>query len=188
MMLIARMKSLLTGFARREDGTIAVEAMIVLPMMFWCFLSVFSIYDTFRTYSLSQKAAFTIGDAITRETAPIANDDMDGMKSLFDYLANARGDTAIRISSLWWDAEDDRFYADWSRTRGSREQLSNDDVETWASKLPVLPDNERITLVETWAEYDPPFKTGLEEQEIHNFVFTRPRFAPRVCWETCTGS
>ena len=187
-MRFTRLISGLKGFARREDGTIAIEAMIVMPMMFWAFLSVFSIYDTFRNYSLNQKAAFTIGDMISRETVPLDDDYLDGMLGLFDYLAGARGDVSLRITSLRWDEDADRFYLDWSHKRGNVVQLSETDVEGWKTKLPILPNNERITLVETWAEYDPPFKTGLEQQNIHNFVFTRPRFAPRVCWQMCTGS
>ena len=45
-----------------------------------------------------------------------------------------------------------------------------------------MPDNERITLVETWRDFEPLFKTGLERREIRNFVFTRPRYAPRTIW------
>lgn len=184
-MLLARIKTRLAGFIRREDGTIALEAMIILPMMFWSFLSVFSIFDTFRTYSINQKAAFTIGDAISRETAPLDAQYLTGTLELFEYLSQSQGRSALRVSSLRWDGNRSRYYRDWSRTRGAVAELSNDDVQGWATKLPVLPHNERVMLVETWSEYDPPFATGLEQREIHNFVFTRPRFAPRVCWEIC---
>lgn len=184
-MLMHRIKSCLAGFFRRDDGTIALEAMIILPMMFWSFLSVFSIFDTFRTYSINQKAAFTIGDAISRETAPLDAAYLTGALGLFEYLSQSQGQSALRVSSLRWDGNRNRFYRDWSRTRGAVAELSNDDVQGWANKLPVLPHNERVMLVETWSQYDPPFATGLEQREIHNFVFTRPRFAPRVCWELC---
>ena len=61
-------------FARREDGTIALEAMVMTPILFWTFLALFSIFDTFRTYSANQKAAFTVSDAISRETVPLDDD------------------------------------------------------------------------------------------------------------------
>jgi hypothetical protein len=184
-MLIARIKSRLSGFARREDGTVALEAMIVLPMMFWAFLSMFSIFDAFRTYSINQKAAFTIGDSISRETAPLDQAYLTGTLQMFEYLSQSQGQSAIRVSSLYYDADEDRFYRDWSKVSGAVVELSNDDVELWGTKLPVMPDNERVVLVETWSEYNPPFATGLEQREIRNFVFTRPRFAPRVCWDQC---
>lgn len=184
-MQMTRLRARLAGFARREDGTIAIEAMIVLPVMFWAFLSVFSIFDTYRTYTINQKAAFTIGDAISRETAPIDDEYLTGAHQLFEYLARSAGNSSIRVTSLQWNQAEDRFYRDWSKVRGSVPELSNDDVRDWSTKLPVMPDMERVMLVETWTTYDPPFATGLEQREVRNFVFTRPRFAPRVCWDEC---
>ena len=185
MMFMARLKTALAGFGRKEDGTIALEAMIVIPVIFWSFLATFSVFHSFRTYSINQKAAFTIGDAISRETAPLDDEYLTGAYSLFNYLAGATGDPAIRVTSLRWDGNNERFYRDWSKTRGPRPELSNDDVREWATRLPVMPHNERVMLVETWADYEPPFKTGIEQREIRNFIFTRPRFAPRVCWNQC---
>ena len=156
--------------------------------MFWSYLAVFSIFETVRTYDLAQKAAYTIGDAISRETAPLDDQYMTGMHALYEYLSQTEGQSAIRVTSLRWDAAADRFFADWSRTRGAAAQLTSEDVREWSARLPVMPDNERVMLVETWSDYDPPFATGLEQRNIRNFVFTRPRFAPRVCWEQCNGS
>ena len=184
-MWIARFKSRLAGFARDDDGNIAIEAMIVLPAMFWAFLSMFSIFDAFRTYSINNRAAFTIGDSISRETAPLDQAYLDGTRQLFEYLSRSEDKSSLRVTSLYYDGGQDRFYRDWSKVSGNAPELSNEDVREWGGRLPVLPDGERIMLVETWSEYDPPFKTGLEEREITNFVFTRPRFAPRVCWEQC---
>jgi len=189
-MLMIQIKSTLRSFLRcdflrREDGVIAIEALVVLPLLFWTYLSMFSIFDAFRMNSINQKAAFTIGDAISRETVPIDNQYLVGVRDLFEYLARAKDKSSIRVSSLWYDAVADEYKADWSQKLGSIEPLTNIDVKNWHQRLPVMPDNERLILVETWSDYDPPFKTGLEISEIRNFVFTRPRYAPRVCWETC---
>lgn len=172
-------------FLRREDGVIAIEAMIIMPVMFWAFLSMFSIFDAFRTYSITQKAAYTVGDAVSRETAPIDSDYLTGVLDMFEYLSGSQGNSSLRITSLVYDAGDDRFYRDWSQTRGNKQPLRNSDIANWKDKLPVMPDRERIVLVETWTTYEPPFATGLEQREIRTFVFTRPRYAPRVCWVEC---
>jgi len=66
--------------------------------------------------------------------------------------------------------------------RGTPTPLTSDDVRDWHDKLPVMPNNERVTLVETWRDFEPLFKTGLERRDIYNFVFTRPRYAPRTVW------
>ena len=151
------------NFAYREDGTIAIEAMIVLPLLFGTFLSIFTIFDAFRQYSLNQKAAYTISDAISRETIPINNDYMDGARDLFEYLTRSATDVALRVTSVYYDAEDDTYKVDWSQTRGSQAQLGNSHTSDWHDRLPMMVDNERVVVVETWSSYDPPFKTGLEE-------------------------
>jgi hypothetical protein len=179
-------------FIREEEGSISIEAMIIMPMMFWTFLSLFSIFDAFHSYSINQKAAYTIGDAVSRETQPLDNDYIDGMWGLFNYLAQTDADGAMRITSVVYDAGQDRFEVDWSQIRGSAAVLSTSEltssaasVTAWKARLPIIPDGERVMLVETWDTYDAPFSTGLEQQVIHNRIYTRPRYAPRVCWLAC---
>lgn len=173
-------------FARNEDGSIAVETVIILPMMFWAFLSMFSIFDAFRQYSINQKAAYTIGDMISRETVPIDNAYLNGAQDLFDYLTRSRHESALRVSLLKWDAVNEIFTREWSQSRGWVIPLSDSNVTGWIDRLPIMRDNEFIVVVETWSKYDPPFNTGLEDREIRNFVFTRPRYAPRVLWTDAT--
>lgn len=177
-----RIVTSLSRFLRREDGTIAMETVIALPMLFWAYLSMYSIFDTYRMYNLNQTATYTIGDAISRETQAIDPDYLRGMQELFEYMTRGQGQTAIRVTSVWYDETDDRYHVDWSQTRGWVSPLTSEEVRNWHSKLPVMPDNERVTLVETWRDYKPLFKTGLEQREISNFAFTRPRYAPRTVW------
>ncbi len=172
-------------FLRREDGNIAIEAVIVMPAMFWALLCTFTMFDAFRANALNQKAAFTIGDTISRETGTVSDNYLDGMQDLFEYLTNSTDESALRISSIYYDATDETYYKDWSETRGWEIALTDQEVADLAPKLPILADQERVMVVETWSKYDPPFKTGLEHREIENFVFTRPRYAPWVCWQTC---
>ena len=70
-MYTTRIKTILAGFGRREDGTISLEAMIILPLMFWAFLSVFSIFHSYRTYTINQKAAPGPPTTIATATPPI---------------------------------------------------------------------------------------------------------------------
>ena len=76
------LRSLLAQFKGREDGSIAVETVIMLPLMFWAYLAMYSTFDTFRMYNLNQTAAYTVGDAISRETQAIDADYLRGMQQL----------------------------------------------------------------------------------------------------------
>lgn len=176
----------LKKYRDEERGSIAIETMILLPALFLVFLSMFAIFHAYRQHAITQKAAYTIGDIISRETTPIDSDYMGGAREMLAYLtATIETDVAIRITSVKYDAIDDVYERVWSQSRGWLPPLSKEDVAGMANRLPVMPDNDYVVLVETSVEYDPPFKTGLSERRIENFVFTRPRYAPRVCWVTC---
>lgn len=183
-MLNTALKSFVRGdFARREDGSVAVETVIMLPMIFWVYLSLFSIFDTFRQYTVTQKAAYAIGDMISRENAPIDNAYFDGAHELFNYLSQSAHPSKIRITSLQWREEDDKYEVKWSKTRGGAAPMTAAGAGGMKNRLPEILNGEHIMLVETTLTYDPPFATGLEQREINNFIFTRPRYLPCILWQ-----
>lgn len=178
-----RLTKIVRSFRDEEQGSLAVETVLIIPILFWAYLSMFSIFDAYRQHAINQKAAYTIADIVSRETTPLDSDYMDGTRKIVAYLtANLQSNVAVRVTSVKYDGENNVYERDWSEARGWRDALSADDVTQLYEYLPTMPDNEHITVVETFVKYDPPFATGLQEREIKNFVFTRPRYAPRVLW------
>ena len=172
-------------FARQEDGSVSLEALILMPMIFWVYASMFSIFETFEEYSVNQKAAYTIGDMISRETLPIDTGYLDGAQDLLDYMTNSPEQSTLRVTSLKYNETDGRYYVHWSRARGPGMPVTNADVAQWNDRLPTVPDAEYILVTETATTFRPPFNIGLGHPVIENFVFTRARYAPRVLF---TGS
>lgn len=178
-----QLTQILRRFRDDERGSIAVETIIIIPMIFWIYLTMFSIFDAYRNHAINQKAAYTIGDIISRETTPLDSKYMWGSRDLLAYLtANEANNVAIRVTSVKYDAVNDEYKRDWSKKWGWVPTLGNNEVSALKDNLPVMPHNERVMVVETFAKYEAPFNTGLSDHEIHNFVFTRPRYAPRVLW------
>lgn len=178
-----RLRDYLRGFYTREDGTIAVETILILPALFWAYLSMFAIFDAYRQHATTQKSTYTISDVVSRETNPIDLAYLSGTREMLAYLTSKPVDrVSVRITSVKYDADNDIYKRDWSKSKGWMPALTNSAVEGMRDLLPVMPHNERVTVVETFVKYKPPFKTGLSERTIHNLVFTRPRYAPRVLW------
>lgn len=171
-----------SGFVRDEKGSASIETIIMVPLIFFVVISMFTLFDAFRQYSMHQKAAYTLSDMISRETLPIDGDYMDGAHALFNTLTRDPQDSTVRVSVVRYDQVNNIIKLDWSKTRGYSSELSNQSVRDWTTKLPAMVHNERMIIVETFATYDPPFRTGLEQREITNFIFTRPRYAPQVLW------
>ena len=89
---------------------------------------------------------------------------------------------SVRITSVRYDESAKNYERDWSEEKGWNSRLTAAQVEALKDNLPIMPDNERVIIVETFVKYEPPFQVGLNAREIQNFVFTRPRYAPQVLW------
>ncbi len=183
------LKGFVYGFKSEERGSIAVEAVVILPMMFWTYLALFSTFHSYRAYSINQKAAYTVGDMISRETNAIDDQYMIGAHDLLSYLTNtANSKAAVRVTQVQWDEDSGVYQREWSTAQGYKPSASSAQVAGWHDQLPIMPDGERIVVVETFVQYDPPFNTGLEQREVRNFVFTKPRYAPQVVYSGTNGS
>ena len=185
MTRLSSIRLMLNRFRRSEDGNVAIEAMIILPLVFWAYLGMFSIFDTYRQYTNNQKATYTISDMISRQVSPLDATFVDGARSLFDELTRTITESNLRISVVQYDTASGSYEVVWSQVRGSTfNSLTSADVSGWHDRLPVMPDDDQIIVVETRTLHEPVFDLGLATRNIDNFVFTRPRYAKQLCYST----
>lgn len=169
------------GFSE-ERGNIAVETVIIIPILIWAYLAMFTIFDTYRQYTTQQKAAYTVSDLISRQVEELDADFVDGSHELFQTLTRSAGETGLRVTIATYDDLDSEYKVIWSRTRGGMLGLQSEDVANWSDRLPEMPQDEQVIIVETTAGFDPVFNIGLDRQTIDNFVFARPRYTSQVCY------
>lgn len=177
-LFLARLKV----FRDDTSGNVTLEFILAMPMLFWAFMASYVYFDGYRQSSVNLKAAYTIGDLISRETDSINDDYLDSMYALHRLLTRAESATTLRVTVVHWDEDDNRFYRDWSKTRGSIDPLNSSQVLALTTKLPRMPNAERVIVVETTNTFVPLFQIGMDTLSLDNFVFTRPRFSPLVGW------
>ena len=168
---------------RREDGTAPVEAVLIAPLLIWWLLAAFQYFDAFREKNANQKAAFAISDLISRETAEIDTAYIERMERVFDYLTLSRGESWIRVTSVYYDADDGAYRQVWSVATKGRKPHNDVSIAMEANRIPVLPEGDTIILVETSTDYRPFFRIGLSAAALNNFVTVRPRYASQVVFE-----
>ena len=173
-----------TRFVAGERGSVTVEFVIMKPLIFWAFMALFVFFDGYRQSSINLKAAYTISDILSRETDVVDDEYIDTMQSLFKFLTRDGSEASLRVSVVRWDNNDERYYVDWSQVRdwSGETAWTDGSISQIESRLPVMAHMQRAILVETRNTYSPIFKVGLGEQELKNFVFSSPRFAPQVVW------
>lgn len=180
-MMTSRFLTWLRQFGRDTRGSMTIEFVIIMPALFGSFMAAYVFFDGYRQSTVNLKAAYTISDLVSRETRAINDTYIDSMYSLIQELTDATNPVRLRISVVRWDKEDNKYYLDWSKARGTDFlPLTNNDLIAVKNRLPKMPDNERVILVETSNTFVPMYKIGMENINIDNFVFTRPRFAPQV--------
>lgn len=189
-MLLTRLKFMLAEFRDDTRGTIMVEAVISLPLLFWCLAATFEFFEVHRYKSVREKASYTIADMISREQDVVTDVYIDNAKILFDEITNDDGFNQIRISIVQYNGGNDTYFVAWSEVRGtgSLNALTDGDVSTSHSTLPIMGDGEQVIVIELISEYDPLFDVGLGSGiNIDTRVFTSLRFAPQVCFVSCSG-
>lgn len=169
-------------FWRDERGSAAVEMMLVLPLLIWCFVGTFTFFEAFRLQTVNVKAAYTIGDQISRETNFVTPNYIQSMYNLHRFLVGTTLPTAVRITAFEYERDDDTYRVIWSRGVNRANRTTDGKIEDIRSALPIMPDEEIAILVETWADFEAADMVGLADFTSYEVVVTRPRFAAQICW------
>jgi len=172
----------LRRFLRDDAGSIAVESIVIFPILAWAYVSFFVFFDSYRNQSIAMKAAYTISDVLSRQTGYITPEYLDGIYNLHETLTRSAVPTRMRITVYTYDADDDAYLVRWSQQKGSAGVLTNATIENVAHVLPMMPDGERMVLVQTWTDFSPALDIGMTDSTFDNFVVIRPRYAPLLCW------
>ena len=171
------LRNMFRRFGRDESGVLMAEAIIVLPFMLWSYLALFVYWDSFRSVNTSQKAAYTISDMISREMRPLPTNYITGMRDLMRYLIDNDQTVRIRVTSVTWSETNERLEVHWSRSPDNAVPLlTTTTLQTYAPRIPKMAGGDFVTIVETWVSYHPAFEVGMDDEEIKQFVVTRPRF------------
>jgi len=178
------LRQLATRFHRDDNGSITVEAMLVLPFLIWCYLGTFVFFDAFRSQSINVKAAYTMGDTLSRETGYVTPAYMDSLFSLQQFLVDTIEPVQLRVTVFRYEDSDDSYHVRWSQSRGGVTALNNTSLMALQDSLPEMTDNDIAILAETWVGYEPVFDVGIQPFTFSDLVVTRPRFASQLCWNS----
>lgn len=175
----------LTRFLRDEQGSVSVEALLMFPVLAWTFLSVFVFFDAFRDKAATVRAAYTIGDMLSREKDDVTPEVLDSLYSLQGTLGGTSGPRSLRITAFSYEESDNSFDVHWSRTQGNvAGELTDAGLANLRDRLPIMVDGASAVLTETWVGHQPVFAVGIKPLTFQNFVVTNLRFTPRLCWNS----
>lgn len=172
---------MLQSFRHDTRGGLSVEAVIIMPLLVFTILMTVTLSDLFRANTLSVKAAYTTADTLSRRADPVTGPYIDGLNTLFAYLARARHDTTLRVSSVAWIEALDRYVVIWSFGANGRQPLTTANLNQHLShRMPTLPPGETVIVVEADMEHVPLIPSWFDVRNFSSVIVTRPRFTPQL--------
>ncbi|MEM6635618.1 MAG: pilus assembly protein [Pseudomonadota bacterium] len=178
----------LRKFLADGQGTLSVETALVFPLLLWAYGGTFVFWDAFRAQNVNLKAAYTISDALSRETSAVNEDYLDGLNDIYAFLTDSNHPVRMRVTTIKWDEADNQFEVIWSES--TSESWAKHTIATLnanAHQIPAMASGDLAVLVETQMAYE-PFLSVVDARIFENFIVTRPRFGPQLVWENDDGT
>ncbi|PIV74047.1 MAG: hypothetical protein COW55_10745 [Rhodobacteraceae bacterium CG17_big_fil_post_rev_8_21_14_2_50_65_11] len=175
------MLTALRTFWRDDRASVAIEALIVMPILTWVFVASFVFFDAYRVYNTSIKATYAVADVLSRRTSEIASSDIEGLAGVFQFLTQNTAGSSMRVTQITRQAGGYRI--DWSHGTNGMTYVRPSDFPDFIDRIPIMAFGDKMLLIETILPYRPAFAAGLSDQEYVNFTVTRPRFAGQVAFD-----
>jgi hypothetical protein len=174
-------KTRIALFKVETQGSVSVEFMLILPLLFWWYAASFVFFDAFSANNRALKTSYMVSDILSRQTE-IDNDYLDGLETFLEFMTNVESGIWIRVTSVQFST-DDGYEVDWSYSTGSEtalvtSQLTSLDLDD--NYLPLMANGESVILSETYVPYQPGYDVGLLARTYSNVIVTRPRFTSQI--------
>lgn len=194
-----RLNRSLRAFIKDESGVLLAEALITLPLLIWGFVALFVYWDLYRTINVSQKAAYSISDLLSRQVV-VTDEFVEGLSDVLDFLTPGTAGSRMRITSMEFDEGtnvqatfdgDDHYHLLFSCSSHEVQAppYKESELKALQPQIPTLDNLGTVIIVETWTDYVPDFDIGLLNvapglggQTFEHFIVTAPR-TRRVCLE-----
>jgi Flp pilus assembly protein TadG len=172
-------------FVCDDSAAISVETVIVMPLLFFFYAGAFVFYDSFRSYNVTVKAAYAIGDVLSRQTTTITSDDIKGLERLYEYLSFSNTDPWIRLTEVRRTASG--TVVTWSYATDGHARHTNATLPKLSARVPEMAVNDRVIVLETYSPYTPAINVGVGAQVWENVIATRSRFASALPFQLITS-
>lgn len=178
------LRNAMRRFGRAQDGTMTVEACILMPFLFVLIVICVILFDSIRQQTLNHRSTYAVVDMLSRETAHIDPAYVGNARQMMAFLSRLEADAvSIRVSVARWDEDENRHVLMWSAQEGEALAAHTDaSIALVADRLPIMVDDDQVVLVETLVDYDPPLAVGVAPRRIGTFTFASPRYAPQLLW------
>ena len=166
-------------WVRDDRGTLTIEFVIWLPLLMFWFVVSASFFQVHKSRNDAQNVAHTLADITSRQVE--VNDayfvELYALQN--QLLPDAPAGVTMRVTSIQYDAPNERYMALWSHTRGGAEPYPVGEV--YSEMFPQMAHGDTIVLLELAVPYAAFTDWDGVGDRLWSFaLFTRPRFVSSI--------
>jgi Flp pilus assembly protein TadG len=164
---------------RDQRGAVAIEFALVVPLLLTILLGAVTMFDLYRGAQNADKATFTIGDIVSRQT--VMNTAMlTSMHNLLKHSVSGSQQSAIRVSSI--TKTNTGLVAQWTKTVGPVAAINGAAIPY--SIVPNIAVGDSVVLTETFVPRKAIFSGfGVGAFNARTRAAHRPRFVATIAWQ-----
>jgi Flp pilus assembly protein TadG len=168
------MRTFLGQFRRDQKGASIIEFALLAPILLALLLGTVTLFDLFRTLQGVEKATFTVGDMMSRETE-MNQAKLNSMLTLMRQMLPPASDGGLRVSSF--TRKNGAFLQNWSKPVGSA--VPTTPVVT--TGLPLVAEGDSVLITESFVPHRAFVDTlGLDAILFKASAVHRPRFVTKL--------
>ena len=169
-------RAFLRRLRRDEQGASIIEFALLAPILLVVLLGTVTLFDMFRNAQNVEKATFTVGDILSRQTT-VTQAQLTSLLSLVRHMVGTADDGSLRVSSI--SKASGALKLDWSKVVGNNASVAGAAIPY--DLVPDMADGDSVLLTESFVPHG-AFAAGFG---LDNITFKtrsvhRPRFVSAI--------
>jgi Flp pilus assembly protein TadG len=172
-------RSVLQRLGRDERGASAIEFALLAPVLLLVLVGTVTMFDLFRNAQNVEKATFTVGDILSRQTS-VSDSSLNALMSMMRHTVPTAADGGLRVSSL--TRKGSKLELDWSKIVGDSTSVGSAPLPT--DILPQVANGDSVILTESFVPHSAMIAAfGLDVVVFKARAVHRPRFVGTIAYQ-----
>ena len=178
--MLGRFGAAIEGLVRDREGVAAIEFALLAPLLLALLMGTVTLFDLFRMSQNVEKATFTAGDMLSRQSTINAAYLQSTFQTLTALVGGDATQMSMRVTSIKRTLS--TYSVDWSKVAGKAVPLLTT-LTIPTGRIPDIADGDSILVIDTFVPHRSIFPiTGFDAITFDSMSSYRPRFTSSIAY------
>ncbi|CUH40749.1 hypothetical protein JSE7799_03484 [Jannaschia seosinensis] len=165
-------------FLSNEDGSMSIEAVLVLPLLCFLFMAGFSYFDGYRRDATMSKATYAVADLLSRRRDVVRPFDLEGLENIYETMVfSTEEETYMRFTEIERVPDaDGGLQITWSYATDGQKAMSDRALDLLKGRIPRFDIGKRVLLVQAYTIDQPDFRVFLPDRIVDTIHLVSARY------------